>query len=369
MITGSSCGKALASLFVMLVGAGCLTPAAANDGAVAAEKTDTIRILGVGNSWTRDSMRQLWAIAHSAGRPVIVGHAYLGGSRLEDQFLGLDDPTYCYTHSGQPQKVHDTYQYWKYKDGPAPVKEPAKGYHNGLAGRGVTLERAVSDEPWDWIVFQPEATLGGDYPRHLGQTETGYDLRLFKERILEMLPAGTRPRIALMVPFAYPQGNTDYRQAFIHYYNADKTPENQTEWDLLYKRQHQLIQAAAPLVATHIGADAVINVGAAIGKAREDRELSQAGYLLQRSKGNTHLAEGLPMYIASLCYAYVLLGIRPDEISFYPADASYSVSGDRGETIDSGFILTEALARKARELTFKAVVAFPEAVFSGQAGI
>ena len=40
-------------------------------------KCDTLYILGVGNSWTRDSMRWLSAIAKSVGRPVVVGHAYL----------------------------------------------------------------------------------------------------------------------------------------------------------------------------------------------------------------------------------------------------------------------------------------------------
>lgn len=327
----------------------------AQESVAPSEQNDTIRILGVGNSWTRDSMRQLWAIAHSAGRNVIVGHAYLGGSRLEDQFLGLDDTTYCYTHAQQAQKVHSTYQYWKYKDGPDPVKKPDKGYKNGLAGIGVTLERAVTDEPWDWIVFQPEATFGGDYIRHMGQTDNGYDLRLFKERILQMLPAGTRPRIGLMVPFAYPQGNTDYRKAFLHYYNNDETPKNQAAWDVLYKLQYQRIQAAARPVATYIGADAIVNVGAAIEAARADSALSKAGYLLQRAQNNTHLAEGLPMYIASLCYAYVLLGVKPDDIPFYPAGASYTVSGDRGETLENDFVLTESLARKARELTWKAL--------------
>lgn len=321
----------------------------------AADPTDTVRILGVGNSWTRDSMRQIWAIAHSAGHPVIIGHAYLGGSRLKDQFFGISDTNYCYKHAGQPQKVHSTYQYWKYKDGPNAVKEPSKGYQNGHAGIGVSLEKAVSDEKWDWIVFQPEATFGGDYREHLGLTADGYDLRSLLESVCTMLPDGAAPGIALMVPFAYPQGNTDYRPALVHYCNDDIEPANQKEWDKLYRKQYAQIQAAAPIVAGHIGAKAVVNVGAAIEAARADRDLSRAGYKLQRSQGNTHLAEGLPMYIASLCYAYTLLGLRPDDISFYPADGSYTVSGDRGETVASDFILDESLARKARLLTWKAL--------------
>ena len=41
---------------------------------------------------------------------------------------------------------------------------------------------------------------------------------------------------------------------------------------------------------------------------------------LQRSQGNTHLAEGLPKYVASLCFAYELMNIAPDKISYYPTD-------------------------------------------------
>ncbi|MCR4566306.1 MAG: hypothetical protein K5651_09510 [Bacteroidales bacterium] len=33
----------------------------------------------------------------------------------------------------------------------------------------------------------------------MGQTDNGYDLRLFKERILQILPASSNPRIGLMV--------------------------------------------------------------------------------------------------------------------------------------------------------------------------
>lgn len=114
---------------------------------------DTLKILGVGNSWTRDSMRWLSAIATSAGHPVIVGHAYLGGSTLENQYHGIDDTTYTYKHRNIDQVVHNTYQYWKYTCSETPVKTPSEGYKNGLAGIGVTLESVVTDEQWDLVVF------------------------------------------------------------------------------------------------------------------------------------------------------------------------------------------------------------------------
>ena len=283
---------------------------------------DTVRILGVGNSWTRDAMRYLSAIAGSAGQPLVVGHAYLGGSTLEDQWHGIHDTSYVYTHTGQPQKVHATYQYWKYEGGVDPVKTPSAAYENGLAGIGVTLERAVSDEPWDWIVFQPEATLGGDWKRHLGQGAGGYSLEALISEVKGMMDpeAAAKVKTALMVPFAYPEGNTDYREKFLAVYNHGRTPRDQAGWDKLYRKQYQLIQKAAPRLCRRLKMDAMINVGAAIQAARLDADLSSCGYLLQRRQNNTHLAEGIPKYIASLCYAYTLLGIQPEDITFYTDD-------------------------------------------------
>ena len=284
---------------------------------------DTLRILGVGNSWTRDALRYVSAIAASANRPVIVGHGYLGGSTLEDQWRGLHDTAYCYVHNGQPQKVHATYQYWKYTASENPVKTPAAGYENGLAGIGVKLEDIVADEPWDWIIFQPEATLGADWKRHLGQELTqGYSLAALVEEVKGMMQPAVRGkvRIGLMVPFSYPEGNTDYREKFVALYNGGRWPESQAEWDSLYRCQYKLIQQAAPVVCKSLSMDACVNVGKAIEACRKDAVLSTYGYKLQRSQDNTHLAEGLPKYVASLCFAYELLGVNPDGISYYPAN-------------------------------------------------
>ena len=284
---------------------------------------DTLRILGVGNSRTRDALRYVSAIAASANRPVIVGHGYLGGSTLEDQWRGLHDSTYCYLHSDQPQKVHNTYQYWKYTASDKAEKVPAEGYDNGHAGIGVTLEDIVADEPWDWIVFQPEATLGADFKRHLGQEPAhGYSLSALVDDVKGMLPSDAKDkvRIGLMVPFSYPEGNTDYREKFVRLYNGGVWPKDQAQWDSLYRLQYELIQKAAPALYDALSMDACVNVGKAIETCRQDPELSSYGYKLQRRQDNTHLAEGLPKYAASLCFVYELLDIKPDEITYYPAD-------------------------------------------------
>ena len=316
---------------------------------------DTLRILGVGNSWTRDSMRWLSAIAASAGKPVIVGHAYLGGSTLEQQFRGIDDTTYTYKHRKIDQVVHITYQYWKYSGTDNPVKTPAEGYKNGLAGIGVTLESVVKDEPWDIVVFQPHVIVKAHMPDYCG-----FDINILVDRIKSMM----KPEVAaavkcgLMVPFSYPEGNTDYRQNVVEAYNNGVWPANQNEWDSLYEDMHQHIQKDSRRLASHMGTNCsfVINVGQAIYNARADKSLSKFGYKLQRAQNNTHLAEGIPMYIASLCYAYVLLDITPDDISFYPKfSKDVHLTGDTGKTIQTDIVNTKSDAARARQCAWMAL--------------
>ena len=312
-------------------------------------------MLGVGNSWTRDSMRWLCAIAESSGKHLILGHGYLGGSTLEQQYRGIDDKTFTYTHSKQEQIVHDTYQYWKYVCSENPVKTPDEGYKNGLAGIGVTLESVVTDEPWDIIIFQPHVIVKSHMPDYCG-----FDINDLATRIKSMM----KPEVAaavkcgLMVPFSYPEGNTDYRKNVVEAYNNGVLPKNQDEWDWLYEKMHREIQEDSQKLIAHMGANCsfVINVGQAVYNAREDEILSQFGYKLQRAQNNTHLAEGIPMYIASLCFAYKLLNIKPYDISFFP---KYSVdtqlTGDRGETIKTKIENDASTAEYARELVYESL--------------
>ena len=318
-------------------------------------KCDTLYILGVGNSWTRDSMRWLSAIAKSAGRPVVVGHAYLGGSTLEQQYNGIDDLSFTYSHRNIDQVVHNTYQYWLYDCSENPVKIPAKGYKNGLAGIGVTLESVVVDKPWDIMVLQPEVTMR----RYVGSQGGTFDLNLLAERIKKMMKpeVAAKVRCGLMVPFSYPQGNTDYRKGLYYWYNNDVRPTSQQEWDELYERVHHIIQKEIYEVGAAMGKNCefYVNVGQAIYLGRHHKQLSKSGYKLQRSQNNTHLSEGLAMYIASLAYAYTLLDIEQEEVTFYPKySKDVQLTGDRGTTDLIKVENTPALAKQARKVAWKA---------------
>ena len=318
-------------------------------------KRDTLYILGVGNSWTRDSMRWLSAIAKSAGVPVVVGHAYLGGSTLENQYRGIDDQTYTYKHRNIDQVVHNTYQYWKYECSEGPKKTPNKGYKNGLAGIGVTLESVVADEKWDIMVLQPEITA-----RHYNIAKGGtFDLNLLAERIKKMMKpeVAEKVRCGLMVPFSYPKGNTDYRKNLYMLYNDGVKPASQEVWDALYERVHHIIQSDIYEIGKAMGNNCqfYVNVGLAIYNARQDKQLSKSGYKLQRSQSNTHLSEGLAMYVASLAYAYTLLDIEQEDVTFYPKySKDVQLTGDRGTTDIITVENTPALAKRARKIAWKA---------------
>lgn len=325
-------------------------------GAEPMAKSDTLYILGVGNSWTRDSMRWLSAIAKSAGRPVVVGHAYLGGSTLEQQYRGIDDHDFTYKHRNIDQVVHNTYQYWLYDCSENPKKTPAKGYKNGLAGIGVTLESVVTDKPWDIMVLQPQSTA-----RRYNLAKGGtFDLNLLVERIKKMMKpqVAEKLRCGLMVPFSYPKGNTDYREAHYQLYNNGVKPTSQREWDMLYDKVHHCLQRDIPEIGKAMGENCqfYVNVGLAIYNARQDKQLSKSGYKLQRSQNNTHLSEGLAMYIASLAYAYTLLDIEQEDVTFYPKySKDIQLTGDRGETDVITVKNTPALAKRARKVAWKAV--------------
>ncbi len=318
-------------------------------------KCDTLYVLGVGNSWTRDSMRWLSAIAKSADRPVVVGHAYLGGSTLEQQYKGIDDQSFTYKHRNIDQVVHNTYQYWLYDCSENPKKTPSKGYKNGLAGIGVTLESVVTDKPWDIMVIQPENTMR----RYIKERGGTFDLNLLVERIKKMMKpeVAAKVRCGLMVPFSYPAGNTDYRQAICDWYNKGVRPTNQEGWDKLYEYIHHCIQKEIYELGASMGKNCefYVNVGLAIYNARQDKHLSQSGYKLQRSQNNTHLSEGLAMYIASLAYAYTLLDIKQEDVTFYPKySKDVQLTGDRGTTDIITVENTPALAKKARKVAWNA---------------
>lgn len=140
----------LACTFVPLVPGPVAASPSGGSGAKGASKT--VRILCVGNSWTRRSLTYLCSIAKSAGVKVVIGHAYLGGSSLQEQYFSLRGGGNRFLYHGQIAKVRKSFSYHKYVNSDSYSTTPK-----------VSLAYAIKDEPWDYVVLQNRAPESGVY--------------------------------------------------------------------------------------------------------------------------------------------------------------------------------------------------------------
>lgn len=296
--------------------------------------TNQIRILGIGNSWTRDSFRYIYGICESAGITPIVAHAYLGGSGLDDQYYGMDDENYTYNHSGTAQKVHSTYQYWLYEGTVDPQLTPSETeYGNGLKGTGVTLESILKDKPWDIIIFQTQASSIVDWESYVGRTvkdENSFTIARLVNKVKNVLPqdVAAKVKVGIMCPWSYAFGYSGH-SSVIYSWSHSPQPTTQREWDIALDKYHVGLQAFTYDLSLNMGCpcDYYVNVGKAIYFGRQDEILSKCGFKLQRAEDNTHLSEGVSKYLASLMFAYEIFGLKPEQISFNPS--SYDFTADR----------------------------------------
>ena len=103
-------------------------------------RPDTLRILGVGNSFTDDGMMYLPELLEAAGiRNVVLGRLYYPGCSLRQhcEFDAADAPKYTYYKSERNRWMT--------------VSEAA------------TLREAVGDERWDVLVVQQSSAYSGIY--------------------------------------------------------------------------------------------------------------------------------------------------------------------------------------------------------------
>lgn len=128
-------------IFLLLV----FLAAALEAGAV---QKDTVRVLAIGNSFSQDAVEQnLHDIAKADGKELIIGNMYIGGCSLKRHFENIANSS-------------RDYQYRKIGcDG---IRTNTKG---------VTLEEALADEPWDVVTLQqssPDSGFWDTYEPYLG---------------------------------------------------------------------------------------------------------------------------------------------------------------------------------------------------------
>lgn len=100
----------------------------------------TIRVLAIGNSFSRDVVEQnLHELAAEEGVTLILGNAYIGGCNLERHL-----------HHARNDKA--VYSYRKIGEDGQRVVTPKQSLYD-----------ALSDEKWDYIVIQQQSALAGVY--------------------------------------------------------------------------------------------------------------------------------------------------------------------------------------------------------------
>lgn len=338
-----------------------------------------IKILAIGNSWTRDAVRWLAGIGIASGRNIIVGQPYLGGSTLQNQYFGMSSEDYFYIHDGQNQHPYSTYQYWKYSNSATPVKNPATGYGNGLLETGVTLQSCIADEPWDYVIFMQSRVQAGletgwedaacpvqyeDAGGNITETTAAWDIKDFIDAIIAALPEGAAtPKFGMAIPWAIAKDSsgsalsgmtTYYLEGFNEAMGyTSGTPLAEADKPKFYEYINATYQQIAVDVADHLGdkLDLIVNPGMAIYYARQNKALNAFGYEMQRSQADSHLATGLPMYLAGMAYACDVLNINKRDITYFPAvttDSSYGDDTDGGAITPYVAEPTAALAYMCR---------------------
>lgn len=270
----------------------------------------SIKILGIGNSYTRDSLRWVWKILKELGyNDVIVGHGYIGGITLEEQYDSIIDSS---------SEYHSAYQYWKYTDSQTATKTNDQ-----------TLADIITDENWDVVIFQQQSDEAGQYDSFVSNT---FDINNFVTYLKTNI-ANNNLRIGLALTWSHATGYAG--ENFIEWYDGDPTV------------QLNAIKTVIPQVANHMTqCDFIVNSGIAVDYGRNNTYLNALGVEMLRSDKN-HLYYGIPSFMISLLYVITALDINPTSLAWYPTATD---EGQAGITV-SAFLayLGKQCAVKAKE--------------------
>ncbi len=104
------------------------------------QQPDTLRILGIGNSFTDDGMMYLPELLEAAGiKNVILGRLYIGGCSLE-------------RHCHEYENNSNAYIYYKSTENKWVT-----------VSKNASLVEGIEDEPWDILVTQQSSPKSGNY--------------------------------------------------------------------------------------------------------------------------------------------------------------------------------------------------------------
>ena len=208
------------------------------------QEPDTLRILGVGNSFTDDGMMNLPFVLQAAGiKNVVLGRLYIGGCTLERQVKEYESnsPSYVYTKS--------------------------VGNNWTTISKNATLLDGLLDEKWDILVVQQASGVSGMYESY----------QPWLDRLIEILRFNCRnagATIAWQQTWAYSTNS-----------NHPEYPNYEQNQLAMYKD----IMACNERLMEETPIDVVIPTGTAIQNLRaamqDARDFTRDGYHLNYKMG------------------------------------------------------------------------------------
>lgn len=272
--------------------------------AVGYEYKNTIKILGIGNSHTRDALYYLYEILAHAGYNAVVGHYYWGSSSLKEQYDALmDDEGTLWPTDGK--------DYYRKYD-----KDGTLSNHRHADDHVHKLDYALTDEDWDVVVFQNKTTECAHYT---GFYAPDFNIDTFVDEVKQRV-GNPDLRVGLMAPHTR---SSDYA--------GDTIDGDLYTPDML----DGAIQSTIKDVAADMKhCDFIVNSGLAIKYARADENLDALGHDMTRiDLTNTeppvnkfdkeHLAYGVPMFIAAMSYAMAVCGDEVGCVSWTPGAPTF----------------------------------------------
>ncbi len=243
----------------------------------AAERSDTLRVLAIGNSFSQDAVEQyLYELAEAAGKPMIIGNLYIGGAPLAKHLANVQSDSAAYSY----RKIT--------ADGVKTTTEHT------------SIRTALRDEPWDYVSLQQASPLSGQFDTYRQPLPA---LHHYIDSV-----TGGSVRYSWHQTWAYAANST--HQGFANYDNDQQT-------------MYGAIMEASGQVKTLIPLDLLIPAGTAIQNARTSflgDHLTRDGY---------HLDLHIGRFIAACTWFESLFGepapvgdYRPDGVSEAEAEVA-----------------------------------------------
>lgn len=236
-----------------------------------AEAQKVVRVLAIGNSFSVDVVEQnLHQLASEQGTTLVIGNLYIGGCSLQKHLVNMKGNKRAYSYRKVDENGKRTVQA-KY-----------------------AISRALSDEPWDYIMVQQVSGLSGVYASY------GSTLSELLSLVRKEVAATTK--FVMLQPWAY-QHDSQHQNFSIYNYDQQK----------MYKSITKSVKAVVS--DKDYDLHAVVPTGTAVQNAR-----TKFGDRLTRD--GFHLEMRLGRYIGACTMCEVLLGKSVVGNSYRPSGVS-----------------------------------------------